>query len=769
MSSLKKLIREVHRRSLWQVLGIYIGASWAILTVVDTMAGALSLPGWAASLALFLLVIGLPVVLATAFVQEGMTTRESAAPAQPLDEVGEVPPVSAPEPTGRHRLLTWGNALLGGVGALALLGLLSAGWLATRALGVGPAATLIARGVLDERAIVVLADFDSGDPGLARAATEAFRVDFAQSAVVTVLEPAQVARVLERMRRPRDAALDVELATEVAVREGIGAVIAGEINGVGSSYLVSARIVWAEDGTELVSHRETASSEDEIIDALDEVSKRLRERIGESLRKLGADEALDRVTTPSLDALRKYSQALQAIETAGDMDRGIALLEEAVALDSGFAMAYRKLGTQLGNLGQQRARSREALTRAFERSDRLTERERYLAAAMYYLRVAGDNDRAITAYRNLLELNPNDSWANNNLGVVLSNIKDYEQADEYYLRAIASDSAANLPYTNAIHTHLVLGKRDEARTLLDLFESKFPGHLDVAETRANFASSQGDYDTAEDYTRSQRERTAGSQFWRSRTSIRLARIDATQGRFLAAQVHMRDAMDADLERGLPAVFIMRSVNLGALWLFVMQRPDRALQTIDAALAQYPLDSLDPLDIPYTWIAKLYADAGRPDRARELLDEFDRVFDPALQSWDDGIVSDFARVAIAMAEGRADEAVELNRRGSYRGGVIAWDPQLGRAFEQAGRPDSAIVTYERYLETGSISRLRTWDCNHRGAILERLGVLHDDRDDLENAARYYAMFVELWSEADEELQPRVRQSQARLEEILAERG
>ena len=134
MSSLRKLIREVHRRSLWQVLGIYVGASWALLAVVDTMAGALNLPDWAASLALFLLVIGLPVVLATAFVQEGMTTKEPEARPQPLDEVGEVPPPSAPEPTARQRLLTWRNALLGGVAAFALLGVATAGWLL---LGLG--------------------------------------------------------------------------------------------------------------------------------------------------------------------------------------------------------------------------------------------------------------------------------------------------------------------------------------------------------------------------------------------------------------------------------------------------------------------------------------------------------------------------------------------------------------------------------------------------------------------------------------------------------
>ncbi len=33
---LKRLIAEIHRRSLWQVLGIYAVASWAVLGGVST-------------------------------------------------------------------------------------------------------------------------------------------------------------------------------------------------------------------------------------------------------------------------------------------------------------------------------------------------------------------------------------------------------------------------------------------------------------------------------------------------------------------------------------------------------------------------------------------------------------------------------------------------------------------------------------------------------------------------------------------------------------
>ena len=73
MERLRQLIHEIHRRSLWQVLGIYVLASWAVLQVVDTLGGALRLPEWIEPMALVLLIIGLPIVLATAFVQEGVS------------------------------------------------------------------------------------------------------------------------------------------------------------------------------------------------------------------------------------------------------------------------------------------------------------------------------------------------------------------------------------------------------------------------------------------------------------------------------------------------------------------------------------------------------------------------------------------------------------------------------------------------------------------------------------------------------------------------
>jgi len=105
-----------------QVLVVYLGASWAVLQIADVLAEALSLPEWVMPVAVLLLLIGLIVILATAWVQSlpSTTARE---------EAGEIPTDWQVAPgealaslrAGKLPHLTWGRAILGGVVALSLL------------------------------------------------------------------------------------------------------------------------------------------------------------------------------------------------------------------------------------------------------------------------------------------------------------------------------------------------------------------------------------------------------------------------------------------------------------------------------------------------------------------------------------------------------------------------------------------------------------------------------------------------------------------------
>jgi hypothetical protein len=159
MSRLKRLIHEIHRRSLWQVLSVYLVSSWVTLTVADTVTAALGLPDWVPQAALVLLIVLLPVVLATAFVQEGVGgAKAEPAPEAEKAEGEPTPEVAAPEPRGaHHNVFTWRNAIAAAVVMLALLTVSAGGYMGLRAAGIGPFATLMSKGVLEERDRIVAA------------------------------------------------------------------------------------------------------------------------------------------------------------------------------------------------------------------------------------------------------------------------------------------------------------------------------------------------------------------------------------------------------------------------------------------------------------------------------------------------------------------------------------------------------------------------------------------------------------------------------------
>ncbi|MFQ5702882.1 MAG: protein kinase, partial [Gemmatimonadales bacterium] len=445
-----------------RVLALFGLASVGALAIVYFLVQLIGLPDWVFYGAIGLLAVGLPIVFLT-----GRRERQVA--------IATMTGMSLATPVGLERHFTWRKSLVGGGLAFAGLGVVAAAYMAMRTLGIGPVGTLIASGVLGEREQVVLAEFENrtSDPTLGTTVTELMRVGLTQSTIVNVLEPTEIGGVLQRMELDPDTRLDRDLALEVAERDGIKAVITGEISPVGEGFALSARLI-SPTGAVLTAQQEAASDAGELIASVGKLSGKLRERIGESLRDIRRDP-LDEVTTRSLEALRLYTQALNA-ENAGDDARAVQLLEDAVSVDTAFAMAYRKLGVILGNNFERRARMIEASTKAYEYRDRLTERERYQAIALYHVRVTGQREAAISAYRTLLDRYPDDVTAINNTGVLYGQLRDYVKAGQYYRRALALDSSTALFYSNVARNQTRQGELDGADSTMQLLAARFPGN-----------------------------------------------------------------------------------------------------------------------------------------------------------------------------------------------------------------------------------------------------------------------------------------------------
>jgi len=743
-----------------RVLAVYLGASWVVLQVVDVVKQNMGLPDWVFPFAVVLLVIGLPVMLTTAMLQ--------GRPKEPGGEVTDSSPSEslASSDLSPRRIFTWRNALLGGAAAFVLMAAVTTGFMFMRTRGIGPVGSLVAKGVLEERSRIVLAEFDAEDPVLARTVTESFRADLTQSTIVHLVEPDSIADALSRMGLEQDTELTEDAARELALRDGFPAIVAGEVAPLGDGYVLTARLVSAADGALLASARASARDQNALLQAIDEVSSKLREQIGESYTSLRETPTLAHVTTGSLAALKKYTQAEDARHKEGNLDAAIGLLEEAVALDSTFALAHRDLATILANQRRNWDRQIQALESAHRHRDRLTERERYLVEASYSQDVLDDRTRTIQVYESMLRLDPDDAQALNNIGFNYWMQGDFERAGEYYRRAREADPSPDIYAANVAAAWANVGdirRADSAYAVLD----ETSDSPQFKPWRALFEYQRGDEEAARSQFAALAENFATQAEVVAFARQTLGRFELVHGRLRAAEALISEAVELDRGRGDAGAALQHGLETAAFLLIAVKDTAAALRELDRALVETPPDRLPVLDRPWVWAAKIAARAGDAALARELIGQRDAEVSPRFLEIERRYEHDF-RAWLALAEGDADRALAELRQQPADGCPRCLPAEFAHLFEAAGQADSAIARYEQYLETPSNFQLFL-DALVRAPAHESLGRLYDERGDLENAALHYAQFVDLWEDADPELQPRVESARARLEEIVRERG
>jgi tetratricopeptide (TPR) repeat protein len=759
---MKKLLHEIHRRSVWQVLGIYLAGSWIALQVVDTLNSTIGLPDWFPGAAFGLLAVGLPIVLSTAVVQGGLRPE----PAEPAGSGGdasaalvETPTPVAPVPTVATGVLTWRRAVIGGVGAFALLGFVTAGYFISRATGIGPAGTLVAQGLLEDQPKILLTQFasPSGDSLLARTATEALRTDLAESPAVILAEPVFVRDALQRMQLPSSTPLDSEVGRELGQREGIGALVAGELSAVGDGYTISGQIVDVATGAALVSHRVDAKNANDILPAIDKLSKKLRERIGESLRTIRADPPREQVTTGSFNAFQSYSQALYAEEVEGDSDKAKLLYEEAIRADSTFGMAYLKLG----ELSDYRSEDVAMTDIAYSMRDAMSDRERFYTIASYHWH-RGEWDRVSAALESLLDQHPDDgstlTWISN----VYMFQGNAERAEAAARRAVSAPTCGFCSFQALARAQVALGRFDDARATVSQAVERLPSHPGVPWLQMVLAAAGRDYTAASSIADSvaQARREAANSY--SHTEFTAA-VQAARGQLASAGGRTADYLRAHDDTDPDDHFWFSQMRAE----FELTRGDSAaaLGILREAEAGLSLDELNPLDRPYLDMAYAYATVGDASSARRLITQYETEV-PSEFHPRDANGRRWSESALRIAERDFDAAIAALQGNPD---IECWDCMLeARALDLADRPDEAIAAYERYVDTPNL-----FDVYESQFVLastyERLGQLYDAQDDGQNAVKFYAAFVELWAEADEDLQPRVRVAQDRLEEILKQIG
>ncbi|MFQ5536518.1 MAG: tetratricopeptide repeat protein [Gemmatimonadota bacterium] len=377
------LIERLRKAKIVQVLAVYLGASWVVLQIADVLQGTAGLPGWVGAFTLLLLLIGLIIILATAWVQSlASTTAAEEAGEIPTD--WEVAPADALASlkSGRLPHLTWGRAILGGVVALSLLfggaGLYVG--LTGRPGVLGPeeaGADIAATGI----AVVPFSVSGGEDLDLWREGM----VDLMSTNLDglggfgTIDSRTVLARWGERVAGGEDP--DLRTALEVAAETGARYGLVGALVGNPAGIRVSADLYDLSSGEKVAQVSEEGTA-DEVLELTSALSVGLtRDLLRETGQGTVQDVRLDALTTASLPALRAYLEG-EAFFRDGDFAGAIAPYERAVELDSLFALAWLRLSNAYGWLydigNQESARAGE---RATSLMDRLPARDRLLVQA----------------------------------------------------------------------------------------------------------------------------------------------------------------------------------------------------------------------------------------------------------------------------------------------------------------------------------------------------------------------------------------------------
>jgi eukaryotic-like serine/threonine-protein kinase len=784
-------------RSIWQAAGVYAGASWLAYEITAELVVRVGLPAWVLDGALLLLVLGLPVVVATAYAQAvALQVRERERVAADDDAAQRaLDPTLHPELTAEDealpratdgervasddemplmgraarqravalrlaQVLTWRRSLVMGTAMFALLVLGTTGFMGARQLGIGPAATLLTQGMLETRDPILIADFTGErDPELARTVAEALRIDLVQSPVIRVADAEFVRAALRRMERDPADGLPPDVARALAEREGVKALIRGDVRALGGGYVLTAELVGGSDGDVIAAFRETARDSTQLIDAVDRLSNRLRERIGESLRTIRGTASLAAVTTSSLPALRHYSQGLAVSRQTGDLLHALEFYERALAADSAFGSAWLAVGIVLSNMDLAPGRRNDAVRRAYELRDRLSQREYWLATAAYEVYVRDDRYAGGEAYRSLLALEPDNGAARNNLAGTLVMQRRFAEAEQVLLEAAPAARSASM-WLNLITAQYSQGRTEAALASLGEAAQRIPAHLVLPMIELWIRAAEGELAAADSIAAVHQAALGGSPGAQAGMGRMRAQLAAQAGRLAAVQ---REYAQSDRLAGLldltEARFRLEVARQSILLLYTGD-PERRVRDVQLAtqrlrVAELPVRSRAHLDL-----APFYARAGRDDLARAVLDDYERLVPEADRLAEQGRLR-AARGVAELYAGRAAAALPLLRAEAETSPcMICALPDLARTYEELGQPDSARAIYEQYLTTPQADRFEV-DAPWRPLVLFRVAELHEAAGDRAAAIRRYSEFAELWREADPELQPRVETALRRI--------
>ena len=580
------------------------------------------------------------------------------------------------------------------------------------------------RAMMSDKDAILVTDFvnTTADPMFDGTLKKAVAVDLEQSPYLNIFPEQKVRQTLQFMGRPPDQRITSDVGREISLRNGVKAMLNGSIASLGSQYVVTLEAVNASTGESLAREEVQAAKKEEVLNSLHDAGSKLRRKLGESLTSVQKfDKPLSEATTPSLEALKALSLG-DVKHQMGDEFGALPLYQRAVELDPNFAMAYARIGTIYGNLGQSEL-SEQNRKKAFELRDRASEHEKLYITSHYYAD-SGQLDKGIAALELYKQTYPRDMVPYNNLSNIYNQLGQYENALDNARQAVQLDPQTATGYSNLSQAYVGLNRLDEAKATLNQAVQRKLGSSFLHLQLAGIALTQNDMTTVErevelakvgpegdmnvfggrsgmaayrGQIRQSREFGQKSRDAAERLNLKEgAANEYTQEAFMEAIVLNKSRALEDVAQGLKLSNSPNVVLNSAITLAIAGEDKRAAKLADDVARQRPYDTLVQFASVPLVKAQIEINNGNPAKAIDLLDGamiYARVNTAVL----------YVRGNAYLKAGQGGEAVQAFQRMLELRNVFPIDPLiplanlgLGRAYALQKDTAHSRIAYQDFL-------------------------------------------------------------------------
>jgi tetratricopeptide (TPR) repeat protein len=518
--------------------------------------------------------------------------------------------------------------------------------------------------------------------------------------------------------------------------------LSGSISSLGSLYVIGLKAVNCNSGDALAQEQVEAATKEKVLKALDNAATSLRAKLGESLSSVQKyDAPVEQATTPSLEALKAYSEATKIRRQEGDT-AGIPLFKRAVELDPNFAVAYDGLGISYSNLGENGLAS-ENIRKSYDLRERASELEKYRITADYYGFTTGELEKSDQAYQHWAQAYPRDFIPHGNLAVNLIALGQYERGMAETVESIRLNPDAATGYGNLVGLYAAVNRLDEAKSTYEQALARNLKNNSLHVNRYGVAFVEGDTSEMQRQLAWAMGKPGAEDFFLSVQSD----TEAYAGRLEKAQELSRRAVDVAKRND--------QKETAALWLLnaALREAEvgNAAQARQQATSALTLASTSDLQV---LAALAFARGGDTSRAQTMADDLNKR--SPLNTILNGYWLPTIRAAIALDGKHPEKAVELLQA------ALAYElGQPSPAAQVGGSLYPVYVRGEAYLAAGQGQAAAEFQklIDHHGIVQNfvlgalahlQLGRARALSGDKEGARKDYQDFFSLWKDADADI-------------------